>query len=259
MDLLQLDPAQMLSFLLTLLRISLVVFLLPFFGGQGIPNLVKAALTLILTLGFWPHLSFPGAALPAHPLNMALMVLGELILGLVLGLLVHIIFAAVQTAGQVIGFQMGFAMMNVVDPMTGVSEAITAQFLYMITLLLFLSMNGHLYMLKGFSHSFELVPPGGLLITPELVDQVVSFSRQIFVLAVKIAAPVMAAVFLVDLALALIGRAAPQMNVLFVGFPLKIAVGFLFISLIFTLLARFMEQFVGTIVPLYNGVLRAAG
>ena len=259
MDLFQLDPTQMLSFLLTLLRISLVVFLLPFFGGQGIPNLVKAALTLILTLGFWPHLSFPGAAMPAHPLNMALMVLGELILGLVLGLLVHIIFAAVQTAGQVIGFQMGFAMMNVVDPMTGVSEAITAQFLYMITLLLFLSMNGHLYMLKGFSHSFELVPPGGLLITPGLVDQVVTFSRQIFVLAVKIAAPVMAAVFLVDLALALIGRAAPQMNVLFVGFPLKIAVGFLFISLVFSLLARFMEQFVRTIVPLYNGVLRAAG
>lgn len=259
MDIFQLDPAQMLSFLLTLLRISMVVFLLPFFGGQGLPKLVKAALTLILTLGFWPHLSFPGAAMPAHPLNMALMVLGELILGLVLGLLVHIIFAAVQTAGQVIGFQMGFAMMNVVDPMTGVSEAITAQFLYMITMLLFLSMNGHLYMLKGFSHSFELVPPGGLLITPGLADQVISFSRQIFVLAVKIASPVMAAVFLVDLALALIGRAAPQMNVLFVGFPLKIAVGFLFISLIFTLLARFMEQFVGNIVPLYNGVLRAAG
>lgn len=258
MEFFQFDQAQTFSFLLTLMRISLVVFLLPFFGGQSIPITIKASLALVLNLALWPHISFPGSMMPAHPFELVLMLVGEAMLGLILSILIRVVFAAIQTGGQIIGFQMGFAMMNVVDPMTGVSEAITAQFLYMITLLTFLSLNGHLFLLKGIAQSFDLIPPGGLLITSDLADHVLGYSRQIFVLAVKIAAPVMAAIFLVDLALALIGRAAPQMNVLFVGFPLKIGVGLLFLSLIFSLVAIFMEEFVSKILPLFNSIFRAA-
>ncbi len=246
------------SFLLTLMRISLLVFLLPFFGGSGLPRVVKAALCLVLALGLWPHLSFSGISMPSSPWQIALMLGGELFLGLVLGMMVRFVFAGIQTAGHIIGFQMGFAMMNVVDPMSGVSVSLTSQFLYIMTLLIFLALNGHLYMLQGLGASFELVPPGALLLNDVVVTQVLEFSGQIFVLAIKVAAPVMIAELMVSLSLGLMARMAPQVNVLFVGFPIKIAVGFVFLGMVLTLLSHYLQDFVGDLGGLYHGLLQTA-
>ncbi len=255
MDLFHFDPLTVLSFLLTLFRISLLVFLLPFFGGEGVPMQVKGALCLLLSFALWPTLSFSGIAFPAHPFAIALMIVSELLLGLTIGLVVRFLFAAIQTGGMLIGFQMGFSMVNVVDPDSGVSESVTSHFLYMIALMTFLAINGHLYLLHALSLSFKFIPPGGMVITPHMYKGILSFSSQIFVLAIKIAAPVTIAIFLVDLALALISRAAPQMNVLIVGFPIKIATGFLFLSLLFTVVSMLLSDFVPTIAPLYRRLL----
>lgn len=258
MDLFNFDPATFVSFLLTFLRISLVLFLLPFFGGNAIPNTVKAALCVVLSLALFPRLSFAAELLPGHPFGMLIMLLGELVLGLVLGLCVNFIFAAVRTGGQLIGFQMGFAMVNVVDPDTGTSGAVTSHFLYMVSLLTFLSLNGHLYLLKALCLSFDFVPPGGLLIGQSLADNVMEMSGKMFSLAVRIAAPITAAIFLVDLALALVGRAAPQMNILMLGFPLKISVGFFFLGLVFTMMAIYMRDFIGRFDQIFSFILSAA-
>jgi flagellar biosynthesis protein FliR len=255
MDLFSFDPRIYLSFFLTLFRISLIVFMLPFFGGENIPLPAKAALCLVLALGLWPHLAFSADYFPAHPFMIALMILGELILGLALGLIVRVLFAAIQTGGQLVGFQMGFAMVNVVDPSSGVSMAVTAHFLYMTSLLIFLSLNGHLHLLHALAHSFSLVPPGGLLLTPNLSEQMIRFSSQIFILAIKIATPVMVALFLIDLALALVAKAAPQMNVIFVGFPLKIAVGFLFLGTMFTIMGLYVQDFILMLGSMFQGVM----
>lgn len=252
------DPAQVFSFLLTLFRVSIVLFMLPFFGGVNVPGPVKGAFCVILSLALWPKLSFPGAAFPADIWSIGVMVAGELVLGLILDLMVRVLFAAVQTGGSLIGFQMGFSMINVVDPLTGSSDVITAHFLYMVSLLTFLTVGGHLHLLRGLALSFEIVPPGGLLLSPALTQHVLAYTSQIFVLGIKISAPVMVAVFLVDLALALISRAAPQMNVLFIGFPLKIAVGFLFLGLLFTVMARYVGNYVIGLESLFRLVLKAA-
>jgi len=244
MDLFNFNPADFFSFLLTLMRISLVLFIMPFFGGRVTPAPVKAALCLILALALWPALSFPGNHFPANLWAIMLMLLGEITLGLTLALAVNFLFAAVQTGGQLIGFQMGFTMVSVADPITGVSEAVTAHFLYMVTLMIFLILDGHLFLIRGMAESFRLVPPGGLYLTPALGDQMLRLSSQIFVLAIKVAAPVMVAVFLVDLAIALVGRAAPQMHVLAFGFPLKIMTGLLFLGLLFTILSRYVGDFI---------------
>jgi flagellar biosynthetic protein FliR len=259
MDLFNASPAEFHSFLLTLFRISVVVFLLPFFGGKSVPKTVKAALTLVLTLAVWPHLSFQDHVLPEHPLAIILMFVGEILLGLVLSLVVNFIFAAVQTGGQIAGFMMGFAMVNVVDPMTGTSEAVTAHFLYMTALLVFLALDGHLVLLSGVAQSFQLIPPGGLVLSDPLAQNIMQLSSQMFSLAVKIAAPVIASIFMVDVALALVGRAAPQMNVLLVGFPIKIATGFFFISMVFTLLSLYLRDFIGGMPQMYYNLLSLAG
>jgi len=197
--------------------------------------------------------------MPSHPFQLVLVMGGELLIGVALGLIIRVLFTAVQMGGQILGFQMGFAMINIVDPMTGASAAITSHFLYMTTLLVFLSMNGHLFLLSGLADSFAIIPPGGVVLDPNLVATMLDYAGQIFVLAIKIAAPVTAAIFLVDLALALVGRASPQMNVLILGFPLKIAVGFFFIGILFTTLSLYVEDFIKDIKPMFLTVLHAMG
>lgn len=250
------SPNEMLSFFLTLFRISVVLFVLPFFGSTSIPKTVKASILLVLSLALWPQLSFPGAMMPAHPLGLVLMIFGELILGLIIGLIVQFLFAAVQFGGQIIGFQMGFAMVNVVDPITGVSNAVTAHFLYMCTMLTFLVLNGHLQLINAVGLSFQYIPPGGLLITPGLANHILEYSNLMFTLAIQIAAPVMAALFLVDLSLALIARAAPQMHVLILGFPIKISVGFYFLAFIFTLMTVYVGDFIREMGPFYESMMK---
>lgn len=256
MDLFNFSPDDLLSYFLTLFRISVVLFLLPFFGGKTIPNPVKGALLLVLSLALWPQLSFPGKLMPTG-WNIVIMFLGELILGLILGMIVRFLFGAVQLGGQIIGFQMGFAMVNVVDPITGTSNAVTAHFLYMCTMLTFLVLNGHLYLLNAVALSFEHIPPGGLLITPGLTNHILEFSNLMFTLAVKIAAPVMAALFLIDLSLALISRAAPQMHVLVLGFPIKISVGFFFLGFLFTIMTSYVGDFLSQLHPIFDAIMRA--
>ncbi|NDV20600.1 flagellar biosynthetic protein FliR [Pseudodesulfovibrio sp. JC047] len=249
------NPSDMLSLLLTFFRLSVVLFLLPFFGGNSIPKTIKAALVIVLTLAVWPQLSFPGSLMPTG-WNIVIMFIGELILGLVLGLIVNFLFAAVQLGGQIIGFQMGFAMVNVVDPITGTSNAVSAHFLYMCTMLTFLVLNGHLYLLQAVGMSFEHIPPGGLLLNAHLANSIFEFSNLMFTLAIKIAAPVMASLFLVDLSLALISRVAPQMHVLILGFPIKITVGFFFLGFIFTLMSAYVGDFLQTLTTMYETVMK---
>lgn len=257
MNLFTFDPGAVLSFFLTLFRISVVLFLLPFFGGQSIPNTIKAALVLVLSLAVWPRLSFPADIFPMDPWELPVMLLGEAALGLTMGLMVRFLFAAVQTGGQLIGFQMGFAMVNVVDPDTGVSEAVTSHFLYMCSMLVFLALDGHLYLIKGLASTFRMVPPGQLFLSPTLTRQIFDFSGQMFFLAVKIAAPIIASLFLVDLSLALISKSAPQMHVLVLGFPIKLAVGFLFLTLLFQILSMVITDYVQGLDAVFMNMLQA--
>jgi flagellar biosynthetic protein FliR len=257
MDLFSFDPNVTLTFLFALMRISIILFLMPFFGGQTLPTPAKVAVCLTLTLALWPRIPLVGDQLPAHPFALAVMLGAELLIGLILGMVIRFLFAAIQTGGQLIGFQMGFAMVNVVDPESGVSEAVTAHFLYMVSLLTFLSFNGHLYLLSGLMKSFDVLPPGSILITERLASQVFMLSGQIFVLAIQIGAPVIAAILLVDLALALVSRASPQMNVLIVGFPLKIGVGFLFLGIIFEIISHYVEGFVSRMPMLFSQLIGA--
>ncbi|BDQ32864.1 flagellar biosynthetic protein FliR [Pseudodesulfovibrio portus] len=254
MDLFGFNPSDLLSFYLTFFRVSIVLFLMPFFGGNSIPVVIKAALALVLSLALWPQLSFPGELMPTG-WNIALMIIGEFILGIILSMIVNFLFAAVQLGGQIIGFQMGFAMVNVVDPITGTSNAVTAHFLYMCTMLTFLVLNGHLYLIQAMATSFQHIPPGGLFINSNLATHFFQFSGIMFTLAVRIAAPIMAALFLVDLALALISRVAPQMHVLVLGFPIKITVGFFFLGFIFTIMSLYVTDFLRELGPLYERIL----
>ncbi|MCR5563009.1 MAG: flagellar biosynthetic protein FliR [Desulfovibrio sp.] len=258
MDIFNYNPATMMSWLLTLLRVSIVMFMLPVFNTNNIPIPVKAAVTLVITLAIWPKLSLAGGGVAAlHPFTLGLMVLGEVIMGLVLGLAINFLFMGIQAGGELLGFQMGFTMIQFADPLTGNQTGTAAFFLWMVSLLVFLLLDGHLYMIRGFAASFSLVPPGGLLITHTLLDQVLALAAQLFILALKIAAPVMVALFTVEVALALVARTSPQIHIMDLGMPVKISVGFFFIGLLLTILADHVANFIAGIPGLFTNLLRS--
>lgn len=259
MDVFNYDPNTVLSLILTMMRVSIVMFMLPVFSTENIPMAVKGAITVVFTLGVWPHLALDGTSLPTHPLGIMLLMLGEVIIGLVLGMAVNFLFMGIQAGGELLGFQMGFTMITIADPLTGNQTGATAFFLWMVALLTFLTLDGHLYMIKGFAASFRLVPPGGLLISKTLLDQVLQLSSGVFILALKIAAPVMVALFMVETALALVARTSPQIHIMEFGFPIKIGVGFFFVGLLLVVMAEEIRFFIGNIVGMFTNLLIIMG
>ncbi|MCL1915759.1 MAG: flagellar biosynthetic protein FliR [Desulfovibrionaceae bacterium] len=257
MDIFSFDPANFLSFVLSFMRISLVLFLLPFFGGENIPTQVKASICLVLTIAIWPHTAVQGVIFPADSVNLLLLLLGELTLGLGMGLMAQFIFAGAQLGGQVIGFQMGFSMITMMDPASNQQLVITSFLLQTVALSLFLLLDGHLLLIQALVSSFTLIEPGSLLIKEHTLQDMIRLSASMFVLALKIAGPILACLFMVELALALMARVAPQMHLMVLGFPIKIGVGFFFFSIMFSLLHLNVREFVGGLSPMLNNFMRS--
>ena len=129
-------------------------------------------------------------------------------------------------------FQMGFAMARAMDPQTGISSTILTQFLYMITILIFFSINGHHIFIKALANSFQVIPPNGICLNPSISDVFIALSGYIFLMGLKIAAPIMVALFLSNLGLGIVARTVPQVNILMVGFPINICIGLALFSLL---------------------------
>ncbi|MDR2727026.1 MAG: flagellar biosynthetic protein FliR [Deltaproteobacteria bacterium] len=244
MNLFNADPAAFLSFLLTLMRLSIVVFMLPVFNTDGLPNLWKFSISLVLALAFWPKASLPGAAMPAHPFGIFTLILGEMLIGFTLGLVTRFFFVGVQMGGEILAFQMGFTMITFADPATGNNTGLLAYFLHMVAILIFLAMDGHLYLLRAVGATFSALPAGAFAMSDSLLLYVRELSSTLFSYAIRVAAPVMVALFFVEMILALMSRTAPQMQIIQFGFPLKIAVGFFFLGVLFVIIGQETDNFI---------------
>lgn len=245
MNLITINPTQIEVFLLVMIRVSVVLFMLPFFGSRNWPLPAKVGLTFTLAL-----LLYPLAANQAWPrinslFDFGLIVVAELIFGLCLSLTVTIILAALQTGGQMIGFQMGLAVVNVVDPQTGTQQSIVAQLMYLTGVLLFLTLNGHHAFIIALADSITVLKPGVINLSLGLFNLVIKLSVQMFVLAVKLVAPALAALIFTHTAMGIVAKAVPQINVLLVSFPLTISVGLFFFGLCLSLLGAFMSGYAG--------------
>lgn len=257
MDIFGFSTIDFMSFVLTFMRISLIVFLLPFFGGDTIPVTVKAAVTLVLTFAIWPHTRIPGELFPSHPASIILMIGGELVIGMSMGLLINFVFAGIQTGGQIIGFQMGFSMITLADPSSGQQLVVTSFLSQTIAMMIFLTLDGHLFLLYALTSSFNLIMPGQLMISGLALGDMIKLSSDMFVLALKVAGPIVACLYMVELALALMAKVSPQMNLLTVGFPIKIGVGLFFMSIMFSLISMRIHDMVRDIGPIFNNFLRS--
>jgi flagellar biosynthetic protein FliR len=211
------------TFLVLLFRVVGVLAALPILGGRALPSSVKIALALTLSFVLAPVLRL--APLPTDPLLMGVGAALEFLLGFVLGLVVRLLFSAFELAGELIGSQMGFSVLHLFDPLSSHQVPVIGQFHVMVASLVFLSMNAHLLVVQAIASSYEVLPPLGIGVSPALADAVLRLAQHMFLVALKIAAPVLAMIMLVNLAMAVLGRAIPQINVFITSFPLTIACG----------------------------------
>jgi len=231
LDLVNFGATKLQLFVLLSMRIGGLLMTAPFFSHRSIPRQIVVAMTLGLALVLLPLLSGAGLPQPNSFIELAILCLKELLVGVLMGLVFSVIFLGVNLAGSIIGFQIGFSMANVVDPNSPEPTSVLTEFWFLLSILIFLLINGHHMVISGLVDSFKVIPLG--LSTPSgaVGEWLIKYSAFVFVLAVKFAAPVIVTVFLTDVVLGVLARTMPQMNVFIVGFPLKIFAGLIMIAI----------------------------
>jgi len=218
----------------------------PFLGSAAIPMRVKAGLAVTLTYLLYPVCA-PTIAVTSAEAWLGI-VANELVIGLMIGLTVTFIFDAAQVAGQVIGLQVGFSLVNVMDPQTQVDTPVISTFYQLLILLMFLQLNVHHWLLRAVANSFSYLPAGAPLPVGALTEAMLHAAASIFLVGVQIAAPILFATLIVDVALGFIGKASPQLPVLFLGLSVKALLGFtIMIATLSLWPGRFERYFAGSI------------
>jgi flagellar biosynthetic protein FliR len=224
------SPAQAELYFLVFIRVGAIVVMLPILGDRSTPARIKAGLSLLITLLVVPFLEKP-AGVSEDVFSLGFKMGGELFIGVVLGFAGRLLFEGIQMAGQLIGFQMGFSIVNIIDPVTSEQVSIIAEFQYLLAGLLFLAVDGHHLLLRAISESYNFVPVLGLHMTGFLMQNVLDLTREMFVISMKISAPIIVALVFANIGLGLVARTVPQINIFIVGFPLQISIGLIGIGL----------------------------
>jgi flagellar biosynthetic protein FliR len=216
---------QFIVYLLILVRVLSLITTAPIFGHSSIPNMTKIGLAGFASYLLYPIVSKNMGAIDLRLVPLVIMVLKEAFVGILLGMAMGLIFAGIQYAGEIISFTMGLSMMNIFDPESGQGTSVIGEFLYLFVILVFLTINGHHYVLQAMQLSYHTSPIGTLAFSQPLYEVLMTLTVMLFVFAVKFAAPVMVAAFLMNVTFAIMARMMPAMNVFFVSAPASIGLG----------------------------------
>jgi flagellar biosynthetic protein FliR len=219
------DLAQMERFILVLFRAAGMMAFVPFWGSRLISAKVKVGLCFVLAVILYPVSIESDFSPTDDPLNLGWMILRETGIGAVLGLAGHMVFSGIELAGGMVGIQVGFRMATAVNPQIEVQTSLLAQFNGLFALMVLLAINGHHYFLDGVAGSFRLIPLGGMVLGDATFSRLIDLFGELFLIGLKMSAPIIAAMLLTNAALGLMVRAVPQMNIFVIGFPVLIVVG----------------------------------
>ncbi|HJD45344.1 MAG TPA: flagellar biosynthetic protein FliR [Candidatus Mediterraneibacter norfolkensis] len=230
-------------FCLVLMRMSGFVFLNPVLGRGNIPAQFRTGLTLVLTVVICQAEYAAGTQLP-EPVNsvqFGLMLLIEFGIGYVLGFIMQLFDFVMTGAGSVIDFQMGLSMATVYDPQNGVQIALTGQVLQIYYMLLFFAVDGHLTLMRILLASGDVVPYGAAVIGRLQADAAVTLFTECVVLAMKLAFPIIAIEFLTEIAIGLLTKIIPQINLFVLNIELKVVIGILVLILLISPIGEYLR------------------
>jgi flagellar biosynthetic protein FliR len=231
----------LLLFLPAFFRVGGILLAGPFWSHVQVPYQITTGAALLVTVAMWPVVS----AAPVPPVDglfaLGLLVAKELAVGLVLGVAANLIFFGVEFAGQMVGITMGLAIVNVLDPIYNSSMSVVSRLYGLFALAIFFALDGHHILFEAIAASFRVVPLGAVHFGPGVYTKMMEMAYGVFVIGVHLAAPALAVLLLAEVAMGLVARTVPQMNVFLVGFPLKIGLGFAMMAATLPLVMRVLE------------------
>ena len=253
-DVFGLNGAQFETFLLVFLRVTSMLYVFPIFSAPQIPTLVRFGFGMIVS--FLLYRIVPVVHFSNGIFDLVLAAASQVILGMIVGFVASLVFTGIQFAGELIDLQIGFAIANVINPQTQQNITIIGEFQLAIATLVFLGTDSHHFLIQGIAGSFNLVPLPYISLDPSVAGNVTLFFTQAFLIVFRIAAPVVSALFLTNVALAFMARVAPQMNVFVIGLPLQVGVGLLMMGISLPLMATVGPQLFQTVAQQMDAVMR---
>jgi len=248
-------------FLLVFFRIIAMMELAPLVSSASIPQMAKVGLSFFVAATVFPTVLASGYPIPENVVDYALLVLGEVAIGLLIGFLLNLIFSAFQLAGQFFSLQMGFGASEVFDPLAQVEIPLMGEFLNLIAMLVFITTLGmQKFFLVGVQRSFEALRAVDLVTHREGIMQLlISGLAGLFTQALTISFPILGTLLLVSIVMGLLAKAAPQMDVLSMGFPLSIGVAFIVLLGTLPFLMTTMERIIDGSFQTISGFIAGVG
>jgi flagellar biosynthetic protein FliR len=212
-------------FMLILIRVSSLFIASPLFGRRNLPTLFKVGFSFLVALILVNVINTTNIIPLDSMYDITVAAMKEFLIGLMIGYVSFLIFSSIYLAGQLIDTQVGFGIASVIDPTTNIQVPVTANFYYILAMIVFLLANGHHMLIEGVVKSYSILPIGTLVFNPVMITEFIKILGLIFIIGFKISAPVIAAILVCDVTLGILSKTMPQMNIFFVGMPLKIGLG----------------------------------
>ena len=233
------------AFIFPFCRIGALMAFAPVFGDSAIPARVKTYVALVLTMALAPALG-PMPDVPPGSWTSIAIIMQQIVIGLAMGLSMRIVFAAIQVAGELVGLQMGLSFATLLDPATGVNTTVLSRLFNIVALLLFLALDGHLLMLAGFWHAYEVLPVSAAPLHMAGLGVLLEWGSQLLISGLLMSLPLITVLLSINLAMAILNRSAPQMSIFAVGFPVSLIVGLISLMIVLPrsdgFLANFFQQ-----------------
>lgn len=234
--------AWIVAFIYPVARILAFAASAPFLNNSGLPKRMRLLLGLALTVAIIPTLPPMPNVVPTSGQGLWILV-QQILIGVGMGFSMRVVFAGIELSGQLVGNQMGLGFATFYDPLSSSQTVVIANFATMIATLLFLSMNGHLIYFATLAESFHVIPVSLNPVSAEGWKILALSAQKIFIIGVVLSLPVVTALLITNLALGVLNKAAPQLNLFAVGFPITLSIGFIGLMLSLSYMAVPLERF----------------
>lgn len=232
-------------FLLVFVRMTGLFVVAPIFGRRNIPTYFKIGFSFFIALILVNTTAVQAAQYDDNILSYVMLVAKEFIVGLSIGFVAYLAFTAIYIAGEIIDMQIGFGIVNVMDPISNIQVPVTSNVYFIISMLLFLSINGHQMLIRTLYDSFGSLPVGSAVFNSGMVTGLMDLFGTVFATGIKIAGPILATILVTDIALGTISKMVPQINIFVIGMPLKIGVGIIILVITIPMFVGVMETIFG--------------
>jgi flagellar biosynthesis protein FliR len=253
----KLAAGQLVGFMLVLARITPLFLIAPLFSSQIIPPHVRGIIAVGISIGLTP-IALHGQHIPSDPLTLAALIVEGLLVGFGFAFTLAVLMGAVESAGGVIDVLSGFSYGQLINPANGQESAVVTRFYSLVGTLIFLVIGGDAWTLRGLNRTFTLVPLTSAPRLQSLVGGAEQVFSTVFTAALEVAAPVLVALLITDVAFGVVSRVVPQLNVFAVGFPTKVAVAVLVVGASLPFTANWISQQLSVSVGDALGVLHVA-